>query len=155
MASSRGRSRRSRSDIDYPACAFGFGASACPAAHDATLAPEEPARPGGTRTFYHPARRDSTPPARYLASTPVSGGSPSTHLNVARVFFGRTLGSKSPHDLGLGSSMDMPEGARRLASAAKRLRASFDSIREGVRHRGERGRETQDSLIEFLNTHLT
>lgn len=48
----------------------------------------------------------------------------------------------------------MPEGARLLASAAKRLRASFDSIREGVRHRGERGRETQDSLIEFLNTHL-
>jgi hypothetical protein len=50
--------------------------------------------------------------------------------------------------------MNMPEGARLLALAASRLRASFESIREGVRHRGEQGRETQDSLIDFLNTHL-
>ncbi len=46
------------------------------------------------------------------------------------------------------------EGAKQLALAARRLTTTFESIREGVRHAGERGRETQDALLAFLNQHL-
>ena len=50
--------------------------------------------------------------------------------------------------------MEMPEGAKLFAQAARRLRASFDSIHSGIPHAGERGRETQNALIAFLNKHL-
>jgi hypothetical protein len=50
--------------------------------------------------------------------------------------------------------MEMPKGAELLAQAGKRLRANFESIREGIPHSGERGRETQDALMKFLNAHL-
>ena len=49
--------------------------------------------------------------------------------------------------------MSSQTGADMLAAAAGRLRADFDSIRM-LPHKGERGRETQDALIEFLQRHL-
>ncbi len=49
--------------------------------------------------------------------------------------------------------MEMSESAKLLAAAGKRLQADFESIR-AVPHAGERGRETQNALLTFLNRHM-
>src|SRR2546425_798666 len=50
--------------------------------------------------------------------------------------------------------MTQPKGAELLRAAAKVLRADFQRIRQSIPHAGEKGRETEGLLIEFLNDHL-
>jgi hypothetical protein len=41
-----------------------------------------------------------------------------------------------------------------ISKAAKRLRDDFEHIRETISHSGEKGGETEDKVIEFLNGHM-
>lgn len=47
-----------------------------------------------------------------------------------------------------------PKGSELLAAASRKLRADFNYRRETNPHAGEKGREFEDLVIEFLNNHL-
>jgi hypothetical protein len=47
-----------------------------------------------------------------------------------------------------------PKGSELLAAASRKLRADFNYRRETNPHPGEKGREFEDLIIEFLNHHL-